>query len=314
MHKYVARVHVVQANDLIGLQFSPYNTYTFPETTFLGVTAYQNDRITQLKIDNNPFAKGFRENGQLRTKRKGSSSAEDDESGTKRPRADSGHSNSDEDDLFSKTGQQQQQSGKTTVRCPADSALSSTSSFSSDRPSPIQLSPVDRDVRMPGFSPSVDSPMMRRLEMEAKRNYLPPTPLTPTSSYSHLLPGTPTSLYSPSSYSTSVYYQQMLASRYHHMLSQYPPLPPHFYQRSPLPLPQSLPSPGFQASTRTPSPPEIDTKPGFRIIESDSSTKDRRPISSGSISSTNSPLEFFRHSAFPFPPPPMSFGFSPEKL
>jgi hypothetical protein len=25
-------------------------------------------------------------------------------------------------------------------------------------------------------------------------------------------------------------------------------------------------------------------------------------------------LEFFRHSAFPFPPPPMSFGFSPEKL
>ena len=78
MHKYVARVHVVQASDLIGLQFAPYNTYTFPDTTFLGVTAYQNDRITQLKIDNNPFAKGFRENGQLRSKRKGSSSAEDE--------------------------------------------------------------------------------------------------------------------------------------------------------------------------------------------------------------------------------------------
>lgn len=41
MHKYVARVHIVQANDLVGLQFAPYNTYTFPETTFLGVTAYQ---------------------------------------------------------------------------------------------------------------------------------------------------------------------------------------------------------------------------------------------------------------------------------
>ena len=67
MHKYVARVHVVQADDFQGLQFaSTYNVFTFPETAFLGVTAYQNDRITQLKIDHNPFAKGFRENGQLR--------------------------------------------------------------------------------------------------------------------------------------------------------------------------------------------------------------------------------------------------------
>ena len=67
MHKYVARVHVVQAEDFNGLQYaSTYNVFTFPETTFLGVTAYQNDRITQLKIDHNPFAKGFRENGQLR--------------------------------------------------------------------------------------------------------------------------------------------------------------------------------------------------------------------------------------------------------
>lgn len=72
MHKYVARVHVVQCNDLMELQFAPYNTFVFRDTEFLGVTAYQNERITQLKIDNNPFAKGFRENGQLRAKRKGS--------------------------------------------------------------------------------------------------------------------------------------------------------------------------------------------------------------------------------------------------
>ena len=71
MHKYVARVHVVAADDLHSLQFSSaYNVFSFPETTFLGVTAYQNDKITQLKIDHNPFAKGFRENGQLRGKRK----------------------------------------------------------------------------------------------------------------------------------------------------------------------------------------------------------------------------------------------------
>ncbi len=32
MHKYVARVHVVQASDLVGLQFGVFNTFVFPET------------------------------------------------------------------------------------------------------------------------------------------------------------------------------------------------------------------------------------------------------------------------------------------
>ena len=67
MHKYHVRLHVVAAPDMFSLQFGVYNTFTFPETKFLGVTAYQNEKITQLKIDNNPFAKGFRENGHLRT-------------------------------------------------------------------------------------------------------------------------------------------------------------------------------------------------------------------------------------------------------
>ena len=74
MHKYHVRIHIVAASDLFSLQFMMSNnlqrTVTFTETKFLGVTAYQNERITQLKIDNNPFAKGFRENGHLRTKRK----------------------------------------------------------------------------------------------------------------------------------------------------------------------------------------------------------------------------------------------------
>nr|XP_053632000.1 T-box transcription factor TBX20-like [Cherax quadricarinatus] len=34
---------------------------SFPETTFITVTAYQNQQITRLKIDSNPFAKGFRD-------------------------------------------------------------------------------------------------------------------------------------------------------------------------------------------------------------------------------------------------------------
>lgn len=32
----------------------------FPISEFIAVTAYQNSAITQLKIANNPFAKGFR--------------------------------------------------------------------------------------------------------------------------------------------------------------------------------------------------------------------------------------------------------------
>ncbi len=33
---------------------------SFIETNFITVTAYQNEAITKLKIDKNPFARGFR--------------------------------------------------------------------------------------------------------------------------------------------------------------------------------------------------------------------------------------------------------------
>ena len=36
-------------------------TIPIPDTEFMAVTAYQNTKITQLKIENNPFAKGFRD-------------------------------------------------------------------------------------------------------------------------------------------------------------------------------------------------------------------------------------------------------------
>ncbi|KAK4293148.1 hypothetical protein Pmani_024594 [Petrolisthes manimaculis] len=70
MHKYQPRIHIVAAPDLVTLHWSTFNTFNFPQTCFTAVTAYQNERITQLKIDNNPFAKGFRENGQLRSKKR----------------------------------------------------------------------------------------------------------------------------------------------------------------------------------------------------------------------------------------------------
>ncbi|XP_026678969.1 T-box transcription factor TBX1-like, partial [Diaphorina citri] len=63
MHKYQPRFHVVllspESNSASAT--SPFKTFLFPETMFTAVTAYQNHRITQLKIASNPFAKGFRE-------------------------------------------------------------------------------------------------------------------------------------------------------------------------------------------------------------------------------------------------------------
>lgn len=64
MHKYQPRFHFVRARDVIKMASSgALRTFCFPETQFIAVTAYQNDKITQLKIDNNPFAKGFRDCG-----------------------------------------------------------------------------------------------------------------------------------------------------------------------------------------------------------------------------------------------------------
>ncbi|KAL1453818.1 hypothetical protein WDU94_010130 [Cyamophila willieti] len=63
MHKYQPRFHVVLLSRDQGTtaSSSPFKTFMFPETQFTAVTAYQNHRITQLKIASNPFAKGFRE-------------------------------------------------------------------------------------------------------------------------------------------------------------------------------------------------------------------------------------------------------------
>ncbi|KAM7368132.1 hypothetical protein PAMP_014379 [Pampus punctatissimus] len=70
MHRYIPRLHVLPVPD--GHTPTPDHpvvmgpesmTFTFPQTEFMAVTTYQNFRITQLKINHNPFAKGFREDG-----------------------------------------------------------------------------------------------------------------------------------------------------------------------------------------------------------------------------------------------------------
>ncbi|XP_068441965.1 T-box transcription factor TBX1 [Clinocottus analis] len=63
MHRYQPRFHVVYVDPTANSHLNAYRnfcSFSFPETRFMAVTAYQNHRITQLKIASNPFAKGFR--------------------------------------------------------------------------------------------------------------------------------------------------------------------------------------------------------------------------------------------------------------
>ncbi|KAI3360393.1 hypothetical protein L3Q82_002303 [Scortum barcoo] len=69
MHKYQPRVHIIKKKDhtasLLNLKSEEFRTFVFIETVFTAVTAYQNQLITKLKIDSNPFAKGFRDSSRL---------------------------------------------------------------------------------------------------------------------------------------------------------------------------------------------------------------------------------------------------------
>ncbi|KDR09232.1 T-box transcription factor TBX1 [Zootermopsis nevadensis] len=65
MHRYQPRFHVLyippKSEMTDTARTENFKTFIFPETRFTAVTAYQNHRITQLKIASNPFAKGFRD-------------------------------------------------------------------------------------------------------------------------------------------------------------------------------------------------------------------------------------------------------------
>lgn len=55
MHKYTSKLVIEKMG-----KGSNTTVIPLPDTTFIAVSAYQNVELTQLKIDNNPFAKGFR--------------------------------------------------------------------------------------------------------------------------------------------------------------------------------------------------------------------------------------------------------------
>ena len=58
MHKYkvMLRLRPENSNSTVSER-----VFIFDESEFVAVTAYQNSQITQLKIQNNPFAKAFRD-------------------------------------------------------------------------------------------------------------------------------------------------------------------------------------------------------------------------------------------------------------
>lgn len=66
MHKFQPRIYLVKRKEgevgpVTDIEKEKYRTFVFPETQFTAVTAYQNQLITKLKIESNPFAKGFRD-------------------------------------------------------------------------------------------------------------------------------------------------------------------------------------------------------------------------------------------------------------
>ncbi|XP_058447913.1 T-box protein H15-like isoform X2 [Malaya genurostris] len=72
MHRYQPRVHLVRLGPGQQVPTTPrelqevdHKTFVYSETVFTAVTAYQNQLITKLKIDSNPFAKGFRDSSRL---------------------------------------------------------------------------------------------------------------------------------------------------------------------------------------------------------------------------------------------------------
>jgi hypothetical protein len=63
IHYHQPRFHIAKVDEIYRLPWTSFKTFVFKEHEFVAVTAYQNGNVTKLKIDNNPFAKGFRDEG-----------------------------------------------------------------------------------------------------------------------------------------------------------------------------------------------------------------------------------------------------------
>ncbi|GFR14343.1 t-box transcription factor TBX2-B [Trichonephila clavata] len=202
MHKYQPRFHLVRANDILKLPYSTFRTYVFKETEFIAVTAYQNEKITQLKIDHNPFAKGFRDTGAGKREKKRQSMLLSQDSSS-RDRSSVGMTNdhkmdddsSDEDDEkvdvggvadlrpnFSFSGDQEVPSNGLSTKDNNDDLSKKESSFSvseivRNRSSPHEQSPVIISEGGPSVSVSSSFPPSHMMPyLYSSGLYLPPPP------------------------------------------------------------------------------------------------------------------------------------------
>jgi hypothetical protein len=59
MHHYQPRLHIVESSSVEDLPPEKTHTFLLPSTTFFPVTSYMNEKIIDLKIQHNKYAKGF---------------------------------------------------------------------------------------------------------------------------------------------------------------------------------------------------------------------------------------------------------------
>ncbi|XP_010220885.1 PREDICTED: T-box transcription factor TBX2 [Tinamus guttatus] len=86
MHKYQPRFHIVRANDILKLPYSTFRTYVFPETDFIAVTAYQNDKVRPgcLSVQEKPGADSDQEAEKVPEERPGGAGSPGGEDATPR--------------------------------------------------------------------------------------------------------------------------------------------------------------------------------------------------------------------------------------
>nr|XP_022338945.1 T-box transcription factor TBX2-like isoform X1 [Crassostrea virginica] len=186
MHKYQPRFHLVRANDILKLPYSAFRTYVFKETEFIAVTAYQNEKITQLKIDNNPFAKGFRDSGSGKREKKRILMSSLHQSSTKYSddvsRVDDGQSDEDDEICVDETDDVTEDTVSILSRLHSDFKASNAENAPkapSERGSPIRPDPQinsrspsasSTPEPLPRKSPEVETPGNEEKSKESKHH------------------------------------------------------------------------------------------------------------------------------------------------
>ncbi|XP_018496508.1 T-box transcription factor TBX3-like [Galendromus occidentalis] len=195
MHRYTPRLHVFLGSDIARLDARNFTTFIFPETSFMAVTAYQNEEVTNLKIKYNPFAKGFRDDDRRQT--------------TKRSADDAGM-NEDQDSTETKSVREDAASSSPETPCSSspDTAIQTASSKGDlqlvpvPHPSLPQMTPMQLDLQLrmpydPRYWPASNSVWRDLLHMHS-HSFRPWVAHGPTHVASPLFPYYPSGIGYPS--------------------------------------------------------------------------------------------------------------------